>query len=320
MSRTTLFSPTTVSCGLLVTVTMLGYLVAQEDSNKPIPDQPTTPRRSGAFSPNQPPSPSGFARDEYGQTRAYPTSPVPGFPGNPLSNNSIQAFDDPRTNLSEQEMAKARAFQSLVLQFRTNKDAQQTEVLRDKLREIIEMQLEQDLEDRETRLREIEDRAKQLRSQLDTRRESKEETVKLLMMLVENPTAGFGLPNQWLQSLVSPIQPNPYRSSRPAQSSRFPHNNSFPPASNPETFRSNTAPPRPRNGGAPDPFGASSPNDPFDRASDNPFGSSANARRPSQNPFADGPPPSRSSQNNGSESQDDPFGGNTSGGNPFGTY
>ncbi len=59
--------------------------------------------------------------------------------------------------------------------------------------------------EREKRLNELEAKAKQLRDQLQQRKQTKAEIQKMLVMLIENPQGGLGLPASWMNAINQPI-------------------------------------------------------------------------------------------------------------------
>ncbi len=120
----------------------------------------------------------------------------------PVTASGSVTISRQRPAQSEADLRAARMFRDLVLAVRQAAPGQSAEEARDKLRSVLEHQIEQDLKQREQSLANIEARAQELREQLEERRQSKDETVKLLMMLVENPSAGLGLPDLWVQWLV----------------------------------------------------------------------------------------------------------------------
>lgn len=93
-------------------------------------------------------------------------------------------------------------FRDTVQRLRRPGEEDSKEVLRQQVRELLRAQLDRDLEQREKSLREIEERAARLREQLEVRRANQEETLQLLMTIVENPSAGLGLPDPWMRVLL----------------------------------------------------------------------------------------------------------------------
>ena len=124
-------------------------------------------------------------------------SPAP-FPGQPaVARGYAVPLGAPAADSKE-----TQAFYKLVAEMRKAKDKEAKEEKRKQLQDMLSGQLDRDLAQREEQLQKIEERAKQLRDQLEARRESKAEMLKLLMMLVENPSAGFGLPDEWMRTLM----------------------------------------------------------------------------------------------------------------------
>ncbi len=168
-----------------------------------------------------------------------------------------------------EEAEEAKRFRALVQRLRQGGEAEDADEVRQKLRDILSAQLERDLERREAILKRIEQRAEQLRKQLQTRRENTEQTLTMLLMLVENPTAGLGIPDYWMRSLLTP-QPStsdPFGGPRPPASPVLPSQ----PAAIPAEVN---------------PFGAGGGDDPFsDGETADPFGA-APAPKSSFNPFA----------------------------------
>lgn len=140
-------------------------------------------------------------------------SPPPGIPGPPAVAGLSSTASGYATGLptpvgaatlgaAAADRAETQEFYKLIAEMRKAKDKEAKEEKRTQVQEILSKQLDRDLELREEQLKKIEERAKALREQLDARRESKEEMLKLLMMLVENPSAGFGLPDEWMRTLM----------------------------------------------------------------------------------------------------------------------
>lgn len=106
--------------------------------------------------------------------------------------------------LSPEEQRQAKEFRERVETLRRAKSDEEKTAAREQLNEMVAAQLERDLQERETKLAEIEARAKDLRDQLEQRRSSKAEIQKMLMLMIESPETGLGLPPAWMNSLMQP--------------------------------------------------------------------------------------------------------------------
>jgi hypothetical protein len=106
--------------------------------------------------------------------------------------------------LSEEQIDELQELRQVVEELRSGEgktDEQMTE-LRRQAKEILGKQIDRDVQQRQKKLVEIERRAVELRKQLEARQQNKEKTIEMLLMLAENPGAGLGIPNEWLQSLM----------------------------------------------------------------------------------------------------------------------
>ncbi len=102
----------------------------------------------------------------------------------------------------EEELKRLEIFRDAVLECRKKHDSPEAqEKARTALETLVAEQMDRDLETREQQLAEIEAQAKQLREQLEQRKSAKPEFVKLIMMMIENPAAGIGLPAEWMNAI-----------------------------------------------------------------------------------------------------------------------
>ena len=104
--------------------------------------------------------------------------------------------------IPEEEQLRLQAFQQAVSELRAKHESpEEREQARSVLRGLVVEQMERDLTNREEQLAEIESQAKQLRDQLEQRKAAKDEFLKLIMMMVEHPSSGIGLPSEWMSSI-----------------------------------------------------------------------------------------------------------------------
>ncbi len=106
--------------------------------------------------------------------------------------------------LSKEEFESAQEFRQTVEALRNAKTDEEKADIRAKLNDLVGKQIDQDLADRERRLTELEAKAKQLREQLQQRKQTKAEIQKMLVMLIENPQGGLGLPPAWMNAINQP--------------------------------------------------------------------------------------------------------------------
>ena len=104
--------------------------------------------------------------------------------------------------MSPEEAARMRAFQDAIRELRTAKSEDDKAAARKEVTDLVSEQLDADLENREKELAAIEQRAKELRKQLDERKTAKPELLKMLVMLIDNPQVGLGIPPEWMQMLM----------------------------------------------------------------------------------------------------------------------
>lgn len=135
--------------------------------------------------------------------------------------NDAQAFDEHRVygpqlafgmpaRMTPEEAARMRAFQDAIKELREAEDAAEKASARENVTKLVSEQLDADLENREKELAAIEQRAKELRKQLDERKTAKPELLKMLVMLIDNPQVGLGIPPEWMHMLMRG-QPDRYR-------------------------------------------------------------------------------------------------------------
>lgn len=135
-------------------------------------------------------------RQELPQLESFHTNEpeVGAFPDRFQSSNFI-----PDT-MTREEIEETQKLQALLQKVRGLKtDGDETDY-RQELMELLGKQLDRDLAKREDRLKEIEQRAADLRTQLEARRKNKQQMLEILMMLAENPSAGLGIPPQWMHA------------------------------------------------------------------------------------------------------------------------
>ncbi len=110
---------------------------------------------------------------------------------------------------SREDYEKAVEFGRTLESLRKAKTDEERADIRAKLNEIVGEQLDNDIAQREQRITEIETRAKELRDQLQQRKQSKAEIQKLVMMLIENPQGGLGLPSSFMNLINQPTYYQP---------------------------------------------------------------------------------------------------------------
>ncbi len=173
-----------------------------------------------------------------------------------------------RTEPSEQQIRQA--FAKLVKTLRSSSDKQIQEEARTKLSQLLKYQLDKDLTKQEEQIIAAERKLAKLREQLDARKQNQDKVADVLLLMIENPEAGVGIPSEWLRAIMPP----------PGRATSDPFGDTS--SSNPFG----------------DPFGGSSPgDDPFGGPSsddDDPFGGSPSAK---SDPFSAAP-----------SGGDDPFG------------
>ncbi len=104
--------------------------------------------------------------------------------------------------MSPADAARMRAFQDAIRELREAENDAEKTAARDQVTKLVSEQLDADLENREKELAAIEQRAKELRKQLDERKTAKPELLKMLVMLIDNPQVGLGIPPEWMQMLM----------------------------------------------------------------------------------------------------------------------
>ncbi|MEZ6134170.1 MAG: hypothetical protein R3C53_04575 [Pirellulaceae bacterium] len=104
--------------------------------------------------------------------------------------------------IPQEDLKRLEAFQKAVREMRKPHDTtEDREAARSALEELVLEQMDRDLETREQQLAEIEAQAKALRDQLEQRKNSRQEFAKLIMLMIENPAAGIGLPSEWMGAI-----------------------------------------------------------------------------------------------------------------------
>lgn len=96
------------------------------------------------------------------------------------------------------ENESTQKFRQAIRALHAAKTNEEKAEVREKLNELVSKQLDEDFVEREKRLSELEAKTKQLREQLQERRQTKAEIQKMLVMLIENPQGGLGLPPAWM--------------------------------------------------------------------------------------------------------------------------
>ncbi|GAB5403012.1 MAG: hypothetical protein Aurels2KO_12430 [Aureliella sp.] len=198
---------------------------------------------------------------------------------------------------SEQQIRNA--FTVLSKTLRTSNDEGKREEARAKLGKLLKFQLNKDLLKRQSQLDAAEKKLAKLREQLESRKNNQAKVAEVLLLMIENPEAGVGIPRQWLQSIMPAPRPSPASLdpfAGPASDDPFGH-------------------PSPMS----DPFGGS-PTGSEDPFGTDPFGGPSN--KPSSDPFGE-PVPGGGDDPFGSASgnfKSDPFAGDpmdTAKSNPF---
>jgi hypothetical protein len=106
------------------------------------------------------------------------------------------------TRMTPEDAARMRAFQEAIRALRSAESDEDKTAAREEVTELVSEQLDSDLANREEELDAIERRAKELRKQLDERKSAKPEMLKMLVMLIDNPQVGLGIPQEWMQMLM----------------------------------------------------------------------------------------------------------------------
>ena len=104
--------------------------------------------------------------------------------------------------MTSEDAARMRSFQEAIRELRKAESADEKSAARDRVTKLVSEQLEVDLANREKELVAIEQRAKELRKQLEERKTAKPELLKMLVMLIDNPQVGLGIPPEWMQMLM----------------------------------------------------------------------------------------------------------------------
>ena len=140
------------------------------------------------------------------------------------------AFGMP-ARMTPEDAARMRAFQDAIRELREAEDGEDKTAAREQVTKLVSEQLDADLENREKELAAIEQRAKELRKQLEERKTAKPELLKMLVMLIDNPQVGLGIPPEWMQMLMRG-QPDRYRQGFPMNfgEAGFPSTTPIPPA------------------------------------------------------------------------------------------
>ncbi len=164
-------------------------------------------------------------------------------PGEFQPNKAYRAVTSTRTivethmeEISEEEQKRLHTFREAVQAMREKHDSpEEKEKAKAALETLVIEQMDRDLETREKQLAEIEAQAKQLREQLDQRKAAKPEFVKLIMMMIETPAAGIGLPSEWMNSIGPALQPSVSRALPSRSSESLPSPYYSPPTIDPGT-------------------------------------------------------------------------------------
>ncbi len=171
-----------------------GFFAAQAFTTGANAQQPSR----APTAPNFPVSPTDF-QAAMAHNALQPHSAVAGPP------SVYGVYSYPNTSPMSEEEAKqeredGKRLAGLLNQLRRSQDVDEKSELKGQVSKLLSDQLDRDLARREQSLQEIERRAAELRTQLEARRENKTQTLELLLMLAENPSAGLGIPQQWMQS------------------------------------------------------------------------------------------------------------------------
>lgn len=116
-------------------------------------------------------------------------------------------WDRKRETAAETEGSEAvslKAVQKLISQLRSEKDAKKKAMVRQQLKQIFESRIARDLSESEQRLAVAEAKLAELRQQLDERKANKDKTAGVLMLMIENPSAGAGIPASWMRTILAP--------------------------------------------------------------------------------------------------------------------
>ena len=111
-------------------------------------------------------------------------------------------FPGSQQRMNPEDAARMRAFQEAIRELRQSENDENREAARGLVSKLVSEQLDADLANREKELAAIEQRAKELRKQLEERKTAKPELLKMLVMLIDNPQVGLGIPPEWMQLLM----------------------------------------------------------------------------------------------------------------------
>lgn len=162
------------------------------------------------------------------------------------------------------EPTSAQQFSDAIRRLRTADDLNQREEMRTLLSELLQEQIDLDLDARAKKVDALAQRVDELRRQLETRRENKDKTVQMLLLLAESPSSGLGIPQEWMRIVLPP------------QRSRSPFDTTDP--WNPSPGSSDPfGGTLPSSGGSSDPFGSNNSGDLQHGA--NPFGTAQTTNR-----------------------------------------
>ena len=188
---------------------------------------------AGAPSRSTPPG-SGFLPPQADSTQPYPPTWNPGAthsaaaPGRAAGKTYYYVEGVGPKEVSQEEIKSAAEFKQLIQSLRAAKTDDEKEDIRKQLNTVVSSELDRDLEEREKRLSEIEAKAKQLREQLQQRKQNKAELQKMLVLLAESPESGLGLPPMWMNA-INPTPAYPvYQPYAAPVYNTLPQYNSFP--------------------------------------------------------------------------------------------
>ncbi len=122
-------------------------------------------------------------------------------PATTVYNPTTERYSYGFAPMSPEDIKKANDFAKAIEQLRKAKTETEKEESRKVINDMVSEQLDRDLAEREKRLAEIEAKAKELREQLTARKQSKAEIQKMLVLLIENPQGGLGLPPAWMNQI-----------------------------------------------------------------------------------------------------------------------
>ncbi len=170
-------------------------------------EDPAKPRRASSPSPQRSLSTTRPVQAARANTERY-REDVAGFYVEEPTVRELNVADqrlwlpESRQRRLPEDMARMREFQDAIKELREADNDEDKLAARDRVTNLVSEQLETDLVNREKELAAIEQRAKELRKQLEERKTAKPELLKMLVMLIDNPQVGLGIPPEWMQMLM----------------------------------------------------------------------------------------------------------------------